>query len=176
MKYGLLAMLCALLVPGYALCCSCVPPSPPLDEFARSDLVFSGHAVAVVSRPDRLLSDGTRPPPNIRISGALIGWTFAVDHVWKGVPADTLVVYTREDEAACGFVFHSGASYLVYAVAVPMSRLARRFSFGHLVPGTYLMSTGLCSRTALLDSAAEDLAALPEPEWPRAARPAAGHR
>jgi hypothetical protein len=62
---------------------------------------------------------------------------------FKGAEADTVTVLTNESSAACGFHFEVGGTYLVYAGENE---------------GQLLVS--LCSRTARIEDAAADLAAL----------------
>ncbi len=69
--------------------------------------------------------------------------TFAVTRVWKGINQPTVVVVTPASSASCGFAFVQGQEYLVYASEIE----------GQL-------QTILCSRTALITMAGEDLAAL----------------
>ena len=69
--------------------------------------------------------------------------TFEVERAWKGVSAPTVRVRTAMDSAACGFPFVRGEKYLVYAYDSEGS-----------------LSAGLCSRTATLADAAEDVKAL----------------
>ena len=61
---------------------------------------------------------------------------------FKGADSDRLALYTATNSAACGFNFEEGQRYLVYAS-------------DH--DGT--LSTGLCTRTAALADAEEDLEA-----------------
>ena len=71
--------------------------------------------------------------------------TFRVDTAWKGNPGRGAVIHTANNSAACGFNFEKGERYLVYAYAHE----------GQL-------GTGLCTRTAALEGAGEDLEALGE--------------
>ena len=73
--------------------------------------------------------------------------TLRVKKVWKGAPAEEVKVHTAGSSAACGFPFVQGKTYLVYAVhdeADPMR-------------------VSLCSRTALLEDAGEDIEFLGRP-------------
>lgn len=79
------------------------------------------------------------PAPN----GVLV--TFEVEQIWKGPEGGQFTLATPGSSAACGFEFVEGERYLVYGVAQD----------GQL-------STNLCTRTALLASAGDDLAALGE--------------
>jgi hypothetical protein len=62
---------------------------------------------------------------------------------WKGVEIERVEVRTAGDSAACGIAFEVGTSWLVYAD-----------------DENGVLSTGLCSRTARIEEAEEDLAAL----------------
>lgn len=71
--------------------------------------------------------------------------TFDVSEIWAGPVAPSLTLYTSPSSASCGYEFAPGKSYLVYAF-----------------PQDGRLATGLCTRTALLDDAADDLAILGE--------------
>lgn len=64
--------------------------------------------------------------------------TIGVDTVWKGEVSRTMVVTTPGSSAACGYNFGEGRSYLVYANGDPPS-------------------VSLCSRTAPIQQASDDL-------------------
>lgn len=73
--------------------------------------------------------------------------TLRVKDVWKGAPQAEVKVRTAGSSAACGYSFVKGETYLVYAVndeADPMR-------------------VSLCSRTALVANAKEDLNFLGKP-------------
>lgn len=70
--------------------------------------------------------------------------TVEVDQVWKGGVPSRVEVSTASDSATCGYDFRTGEAVLVYAFGDPLDGL----------------STNLCERTAPLDAADEDLAAL----------------
>lgn len=69
--------------------------------------------------------------------------TFDLDESWKGPTESQLTITTPGNSAACGVSFDVGQGYLVYASAQE---------------GQF--QTTLCSRTAPLGAAGEDLAAL----------------
>lgn len=71
---------------------------------------------------------------------------FAIDHHLKGPKSLELVVHTASNSAACGYYFRPGRQYIVYA---------------HKGEGGY--HTGLCTRTARFQDAAEDRAAFKLP-------------
>ena len=70
--------------------------------------------------------------------------SFSVAEVWKGELPQNLVITTGPHSAACGYSFEVGQDYLVYAHGRDNNRLG----------------AGLCSRTALLSNAADDLVEL----------------
>ena len=69
--------------------------------------------------------------------------TFNASRAWKGIDRNPVYVYSSGSSASCGYEFEEGKEYLVYA---------------HDEEGK--LGTGLCTRTALLADATEDLAAL----------------
>jgi hypothetical protein len=80
--------------------------------------------------------------------------TFDVQQSWKGPAAPQLTLITSNSSASCGYEFTAGEQYLVYGTAQE----------GRI-------SASLCSRTAHLADAGEDLAAL-GPGTPVTAAPA----
>jgi MYXO-CTERM domain-containing protein len=74
--------------------------------------------------------------------------TLRVKRMWKGEPSEELKVHTAGSSAACGYSFVKGTTYLVYAVRDEADPLR----------------VSLCSRTAPLDQAKEDLDYLGKPE------------
>lgn len=79
--------------------------------------------------------DNLRLDYNLRI-------VIEVEEQWKGDLGDRVEIITANNSAACGFNFDKGTRYIVYA---------------HRYEGD--LHTGLCSRTASLDAAQEDLKA-----------------
>lgn len=73
--------------------------------------------------------------------------TLRVKKVWKGAPEQEVKVHTAGTSAACGYPFVVGKTYLVYAVRDEADPLR----------------VSLCSRTALLEDAGEDLEFLGRP-------------
>ena len=78
--------------------------------------------------------------------------TLEVSAVWKGPIARETVVFTGSGGGDCGYFFEPGKEYLVYAT-MPNGGSPQ------IVPANSL-TTGICSRTAPLDQAGADLAAL----------------
>lgn len=128
-----------------------VPP-PPQEAMASSAAVFEG-TVTDVRGPKGEAQQGDNEI------------TFRIGRRFKGAEADTVTVTTASNSAACGYAFEQGRTYLVYAHDGGDGRL----------------SVSLCSRTAPIEDAADDLAALgggtgpgpedPAPQPPPAAEP-----
>lgn len=122
----------ALYRPSSAFACSCVsPPAPPA---ARDNAiaVFSGQVTGIDAPTG--LSDGP---------GNAVHVTFAVSEVWKGPAEPTITVVTSGSSASCGYEFTPGEQYMVYA-GLDDTRF----------------TASLCSRTAPLAQAADDIRAL----------------
>lgn len=119
--------------PAPAHACSCAEIPAPETALQRSAAVFSGIVLSV-----RELNNS-----RIRSSADPVEVTFRVTEVWKGVDSDRLTLRTAASTASCGFGFVKGMPYIVYAQDTPNG-----------------LTTGLCTRTADLALAAEDLAAL----------------
>lgn len=73
--------------------------------------------------------------------------TLRVHKMWKGDPHKELKVHTAGSSAACGYSFVKGTTYLVYAIKDEADPLR----------------VSLCSRTAPIDQAKEDLSFLGKP-------------
>ena len=71
--------------------------------------------------------------------GERLSIDFDVETVWKGPQFETITLSTQSDSAACGYPFEAGVDYVVYSW-----------------DGA---DVGLCSRTAPVELAGEDLAA-----------------
>lgn len=105
----------------------------PSEGFTSSYAVFTGEVVDI-SRNTSTHFGG-------------IEVTLRVQKLWKGDPAEEIKVHTAGSSAACGYGFVKGTSYLVYAVRDDADPLR----------------VSLCSRTAPVDQAKEDLSALGKP-------------
>ena len=126
--------------------CSCVQPGSPSEELEKFSAVFAGRVVSVQHSYDpdgRSVSRGDR---------STIG--FEVSAVWKGAVYEDMDITTPPTGGSCGFTFEEGEEYIVYAYDSPY------------VDGGY--TTGICSRTALLEQAQEDIDALGEGNAPLA--------
>jgi MYXO-CTERM domain-containing protein len=74
--------------------------------------------------------------------------TLRVKRMWKGDPEQEIKVHTAGSSAACGYTFVKGETYLVYALRDDADP----------------MRVSLCSRTALVKKAKDDLDFLGEPK------------
>ena len=73
--------------------------------------------------------------------------TLRVKKIWKGERREEIKVHTAGSSAACGYRFDEGVTYLVYAISDEADP----------------MRVSLCSRTAPVDQAKEDLDFLGKP-------------
>lgn len=139
-----LCVLAALLVvyTGSVSACSCMPPGPPEQERNRSDAVFAG---AVETIQNSTTSEFMGPGQDVTV-------TFDVSQVWKGQESETVAVKTATSSASCGYAFQEGESYLVYAEEDEGGE-AYHGEDGEL-------TVSLCSRTAPLEDAEQDINAL----------------
>lgn len=142
----LLVMLGSLWLPPACTTgfCDCFPPGTVAETRDAAAAVFSGTVV----RTHRAMF--------LRPRGKRV-ITFRVDRAWKGVDSRTVRVVTGWGGGDCGYPFETGQRYLVYA-----SSEAR---------GEALWAN-ICSRTAALSAAGEDLRALGRPArtWPASPR------
>jgi hypothetical protein len=133
-----LALAFMAIAPRPAAACSCAEPPPPNEALADSDAVFMGEVVET-----RTVGDGP--------TGELIA-RMAVEEVWKGDVTETVEVRTGPDSAMCGYHFTSGSRDLIYA--------------GQRDDGSF--TTHLCTRSAPVEHADEDLAAFGDGSQPHA--------
>jgi hypothetical protein len=124
-------------VPSAARACSCMAQTQP-DAFAGAASVFEGRVVTVEGAAD----------PTMDVTVAL-----AIVRRWKGMDAEQVQVVTASNSAACGFELEQGRSYLVYTHGATDEE-------GNPTEG--LERVSLCSRTARIEDAGEDLAAMGE--------------
>ena len=142
MVYLVLFMVTLISVFSYSTstsyACSCVPPGTPQEEMERSAAVFSGKVTKIVDENQNNFTQSSADSLAVQIE---------VKDAWKGIDQKQVVVYTARDSASCGFEFEVNQEYLIYASE----------SEGKL-------QTTICSRTTLLNMAAEDMDALGEGE------------
>lgn len=118
--------------------CDCPEPPPPTDALEDADAVFAGEVTSLREVGD----EGPGPWLLARIE---------VTEVWKGEVHEVVEVRTHAHGATCGYGFEEGRADIVYASIDDEGRFR----------------TNLCARTAPLDQADEDLAALGDGEQPR---------
>jgi hypothetical protein len=104
---------CALLSTSSASTCTCDPRGTFRRQFERrlemSAAVFTGTVVGFKWHITEL--DPGLPNSKMMLRGAVL----VPQSVWKGVGTDTLIVWTADNEGACGFPFEEGKEYLVFA-------------------------------------------------------------
>src|SRR5262245_8921546 len=159
-KFFLPAIFSMIFLLSQADACTCSSPDSPRVEMKQSDVVFSGKVVKT-----------NVPKRRIRINLSFpfihfIQWqtriVFSVKEVWKGKASSEIGIIDTLG-SSCNFYFKEGDEYIVYA-------------YGGEGDGLY---TNICSRTALLIDASEDLRDLgkgvrPEPPSIKSALPAIG--
>ena len=91
--------LAALLPAAPVRAYSCKSPPPPREAMGKMAAVFSGKAVKVEADQ----------------KAHQVHATFEVIRVWKGEVGKTVTVTTNDNGGSCGFAFHEGDGYLVYA-------------------------------------------------------------
>ena len=105
---------------GEALACSC-SHLPTMDE-ARidADYIVAGRIIRVDAPPPRRMAG--EKSSNIVSSADMLRYTVVPLLVWKGAPADTLVVFSARDSASCGYEMTIGCTYLLYPqlIAAPL--------------------------------------------------------
>ena len=132
--------------PGQAHACKCAQPGSPSEELRVSSAVFAGKVVSVRHTYD---PDGRSVS---RDDHSTIG--FEVSAVWKGTVYEDMYITTPPTGGSCGFRFAEGEEYIVYA---------HDSAYGD---GGY--AVGICTRTALLEQAQEDIDELGEGRAPQA--------
>jgi len=105
----------------------------PSEGLSSSHAVFTGEVTDI------------EPNKATRFRGLEI--TLRVKRVWKGAPQEEIKVHTAGSSAACGYSFVKGKTYLVYALRDEADP----------------MRVSLCSRTAPVENAKEDLDFLGKP-------------
>jgi hypothetical protein len=120
------------------LACSCAQIQPVCEAVWRADAVFLGTVVAI-------------EPPSV--FGIPLAWpfpterqvTFVIKEQFNGQTQKKIEIRTATGCCACGIDFQRGRDYLVYA---------------HRNAETRTLQTSICTRTATVDKAADDLAYL----------------
>lgn len=134
-KYVFVWALCIvvlLLASSSVRACTCDMPAPGMKlrqavEQARqkSKAVFVGEVIEVISKPDVFYLQ-------VRIR---------IEHAWKNVRANELMLQTGRGGGDCGYPFKVGERYLVYAYG----------------SSDRTLGTNICQRTRKLIDAGDDL-------------------
>lgn len=132
------------IVPTVSDACTCTRPSIE-EEYSRASEVFLGTAEEVRRVQPGWFRWPSRVDPRL---GTRV--RFRVLARWKGDHDETEVVWTASIGAACGYRFHRGATYLVYAIQ-PKDR-------DHL-------EVDLCSRTEVAECVVAHAPTIGPPVW-----------
>ncbi len=137
------------LLPAVALACRCLPPPSPNFGMEKSDVVFVGKATDV----ETIEADGWLYGAFKQMMGSerlyefeTIRATLEVTTPIKAADESPLILETLASQEQCGIPFQTGGEYFVYAYRSPQGDL----------------KTDMCTRTATVAKAAEDMAVLVE--------------
>jgi len=122
----------SLALANVAAACSCADPGPPCKALSQASAVFAGSVTAI--------EEAKSGSGEFVLYGRRI--RFQVAESFQGLSGTAVDVYTGYGGGDCGYGFHKGGSYLVYAY--------RDANTGQL-------TTGICSRTQSLNNATHDL-------------------
>jgi len=125
------------LYPHESSACSCIIQSTN-EALENSVAVFSGKVTKITEDHPTWPIISTADPVTVE---------FQVDRVWKGPSEKTIKVTTVSDEGACGYGFEMGKTYLVYSYEIEDN-------------DPLVLKVSLCSRTAPIADASEDLSEL----------------
>ncbi|HEY6247375.1 MAG TPA: carboxypeptidase regulatory-like domain-containing protein [Pyrinomonadaceae bacterium] len=114
--------------------CQCAGSGPPCQAAWQADAVFI--ATVVASREEKRVRDNDFHSRAVRL---------AVSESFRGLTSTDVEVYTGWGGGDCGFEFHLGEQYLVYA---------------YMEKDDNRLVTSICSRTRPLAEASEDLSYL----------------
>lgn len=137
------------LLPALALACRCLPPPSPNFGLEKSDVVFVGKATDV----ETIEADGWLYGTFKQMMGSeqlyefeTIRVTLEVKTPLKAADESQLIIETLASQEQCGIPFRTGQEYFVYAYRSPQGDL----------------KTDMCTRTATVAKAADDMADLVE--------------
>ncbi len=135
------------LLPAAALACRCLPPPSPSFGMEKSDVVFVGKATNI----ETIEADGWLYGSFKQMMGSeqlyefeTIRATLEVTTPIKAADESPLIIETLASQEQCGIPFQTGKEYFVYAYRSPQGDL----------------KTDMCTRTATVAQAAEDIADL----------------
>ena len=133
----MMSALVLLSNPEAVYACSCAASGTPQEELAAFEAVFAGRVRSVEHTFDPDASS-VSPWDHTKVG-------FTVNRVWKGDVTRSIEIATPPTGGSCGYPFEEGKQFIVYA-------------YGSATEGGFTAS--LCSRTAPLSEAQEDIAAL----------------
>ena len=142
----MLSVLWFLGNPGQVHACKCAQPGTPSEELEEFSAVFAGRVVSIRHSFDPDAASVSRD------DRTTVG--FEVSAVWKGTVREDMYITTPPTGGSCGFTFVEGEEYIVYA--------------HDSAYGDDSYTVGICSRTALLGQAQEDIDVLGEGHAPEA--------
>lgn len=115
-----------------AFACTCVNLEPN-EAYEHAEAVYTGKLLDI--KQERI-QEGVAGPIDYRDANLL-----EIQEIWKGANESQIIVYDEGEENSCGISFEAGSTYLVYSY---------RAENGDLY-------TSLCSRTAEISNAEQDL-------------------
>ena len=148
----------ALLATSSAAACTCEPMTPA-EGLASATYVFVGK---VIHEELPLVKRRVAPEGRQVVTADWTRWDLIVSRAWKGAPPDTVSVYSGLS-LSCGIRLEVGQEFIVYGwVNEGPAGHYSNWPEGTQFP---VIFTGACSRTMLLERAAEDLSYLGESTW-----------
>jgi hypothetical protein len=151
----MMVMIVVVATHGAALACQCGTRYSPREATTLSRVVFTGEVLAVEDEFSTLEKlwlrmrrwfDPAAMPPMHRSGKYCLDYgmkvTFKVEEVWKGQSTRRITLRTGRSGGDCGFEFEVGTRYLVYVRADSPNGC----------------DTDICTRTAPIGKATEDLA------------------
>ncbi|WP_050184146.1 hypothetical protein [Domibacillus robiginosus] len=129
-----------IFFPFQGAACSCVEPPGVKEELMSSEAVFSGKVLEVEEDTSAM---------GLTTKSVL----FEVNETWKGVNQSQVKITTGMGGGDCGYDFKAGQAYLVYANHSDMF-------------GSDGLTVVICSRTAEISAAQDDLFILGEGQAP----------
>ena len=125
-----------IIIPEKTYACSCAVNSDPNKAIEEAEAVFSGKVLNIKQGREQNGIVGAIEYRDVNL--------FEVQETWKGINQSQVMVYDNGGDASCGVNFEESKSYLVYTY---------KNKEGDLY-------TSLCSRTAEISKAGEDLTIL----------------
>ena len=122
-----------------AYACSCMRPGPPCAYFGKASAIFLGRVVGSAERKSYTDADGNKTVYDV---GTI---RFLVQENFLGAPGYEVEIHSGTGGGDCGYWFRRNESYVVYAYRSEQDNK---------------LYTNICTRTAHVSQAEEDLAYL----------------